>query len=123
MCSIPPSCENPDDSYVTIFHPVVSDARVLDPSHIKRFSMKMFTFTKDEEVLKDEVKYELIPKMRVLPSSHSSPVMNPSVRLQIFVHCDVEICDAHSQADGSCRGQCVKPAHQMNYRRERKRGK
>ncbi|XP_056284023.1 uncharacterized protein LOC130202475 isoform X2 [Pseudoliparis swirei] len=88
------SCENPDDSYVTIFHPVVSDARVLDPSHIKRFSMKMFTFTKDEEVLKDE----------------------------IFVHCDVEICDAHSQADGSCRGQCVKPAHQMNYRQERKRG-
>uniref|UniRef100_A0A8C2YVE1 ZP domain-containing protein n=1 Tax=Cyclopterus lumpus TaxID=8103 RepID=A0A8C2YVE1_CYCLU len=52
------SCENPDDSYVTIFHPVVSDARVLVPSHIKRFSMKMFTFTKDKEVLKDEVKYE-----------------------------------------------------------------
>uniref|UniRef100_A0A8C3GAS4 Zona pellucida protein AX 1 n=1 Tax=Cyclopterus lumpus TaxID=8103 RepID=A0A8C3GAS4_CYCLU len=51
-------CENPDDSFVTIFHPVVSDARVLVPSHIKRFSMKMFTFTKDEEVLKDEVKYE-----------------------------------------------------------------
>uniref|UniRef100_A0A8C3AVZ2 Zona pellucida protein AX 1 n=1 Tax=Cyclopterus lumpus TaxID=8103 RepID=A0A8C3AVZ2_CYCLU len=81
-------CENPDDSYVTIFHPVVSDARVLVPSHIKRFSMKMFTFTKDEE---------------------------------IFVHCDAEICDSHSQADGSCRGQCVQPAHQMNYRRELKR--
>ncbi|TNN45207.1 Tetratricopeptide repeat protein 32 [Liparis tanakae] len=87
------SCENPDDSYVTIFHPVASDARVLVPSHIKRFSMKMFTFTKDEAVLKDE----------------------------IFVHCDVEICNAHSQADGSCRGQCVQPAYQMNYRRERKR--
>ncbi|XP_034383778.1 uncharacterized protein LOC117727526 [Cyclopterus lumpus] len=80
-------CENPDDSYVTIFHPVVSDARVLVPSHIKRFSMKMFTFTKDEAVLKDE----------------------------IFVHCDAEICDSHSQAAGSCRGQCVQPAHQMNY--------
>ncbi|XP_034383777.1 uncharacterized protein LOC117727525 [Cyclopterus lumpus] len=85
-------CENPDDSYVTIFHPVVSDARVLVPSHIKRFSMKMFTFTKDEEVLKDE----------------------------IFVHCDAEICGSHSQAAGSCRGQCVQPAHQMNYRQERK---
>uniref|UniRef100_A0A8C3AUD5 Zona pellucida protein AX 1 n=1 Tax=Cyclopterus lumpus TaxID=8103 RepID=A0A8C3AUD5_CYCLU len=85
-------CENPDDSFVTIFHPVVSDARVLVPSHIKRFSMKMFTFTKDEEVLKDE----------------------------IFVHCDAEICDSHSQAAGSCRGQCVQPAHQMNYRQERK---
>ncbi|XP_056284163.1 zona pellucida sperm-binding protein 2-like [Pseudoliparis swirei] len=84
------SCENPDDSYVTIFHPVVSDDRVFVPSHIKRFSMKMFTFTKDEEVLKDE----------------------------IFVHCDAEICDRHSQVDGSCRGQCFQAAHQMNYRRE-----
>ncbi|KAM9339235.1 uncharacterized protein ABDE67_016894 [Symphorus nematophorus] len=48
------SCENHDDSYVTIFHPVVSDTRVAVPSHVKRFSIKMFTFTKDEEVLKDE---------------------------------------------------------------------
>ncbi|TNN62611.1 Macrophage-expressed gene 1 protein [Liparis tanakae] len=87
------SCENPDDSYVTIFHPVVSDARVLVPSHIKRFSMKMFTFTKDEEVLNNE----------------------------IFVHCDAEICDSHSQADGSCRGQCVQHAHQMNYSQQGKR--
>ncbi|TNN77988.1 Zona pellucida sperm-binding protein 2 [Liparis tanakae] len=81
------------DGYVTIFHPVVRDARVLVPSHIKRFSMKMFTFTKDEAVLKNE----------------------------IFVHCDADICDSHSQADGLCRGQCVQPAQQMNYRRERKR--
>ncbi|TNN24966.1 Zona pellucida sperm-binding protein 2 [Liparis tanakae] len=92
---MPPSCENHDDSYVTVFHPVVRDARVLVPSHSKRFSMKMFTFTKDEEVLKNE----------------------------IFVHCNADICDSHSQADGSCRGQCVQPTHQMNYRRERKRGK
>lgn len=35
----------------------MSDARVTIPTHIKRFSVKMFTFTKDEEVLKDEVKY------------------------------------------------------------------
>lgn len=47
---------NQDDSYVTVFLPVASDARVAVPSHVKRFSMKMFTFTKDEEVLKDEVK-------------------------------------------------------------------
>ncbi|XP_068433145.1 zona pellucida protein AX 1 [Clinocottus analis] len=85
-------CGNPDDSYMTSFHPVVSDARVLVPSHIKRFSMNMFTFTKDEEVLKDE----------------------------IYVHCDAVICDMHSQADGSCRGQCVQPTHQMNYRQEMK---
>uniref|UniRef100_UPI0037E90789 uncharacterized protein n=1 Tax=Semicossyphus pulcher TaxID=241346 RepID=UPI0037E90789 len=72
------SCENHDDGYVTLFHPVVSDARVTVPSHVKRFSIKMFTFTKDEEVLKDE----------------------------IYVHCDAVICDTNSRADGYCRGQC-----------------
>ncbi|TNN86475.1 Zona pellucida sperm-binding protein 2 [Liparis tanakae] len=114
------SCANPDDSYVTIFHPVVRDARVLVPSHIKRFSMKMFTFTKDEAVLKNEVTYA----QGALATSHGGCVINPSVHtLQIYVHCDAEICDSHSQADGSCRGQCVQPAHQMNYRQERKRGK
>ncbi|KAF7662030.1 hypothetical protein LDENG_00247620 [Lucifuga dentata] len=75
------SCENLDDSYVTVLHPVVSDARVAIPSHIKRFSLKMFTFTKDEEVLKD----------------------------QIYVHCDAVICDVNSSKDSTCRGQCVDP--------------
>ncbi|KAJ4928998.1 hypothetical protein JOQ06_004619 [Pogonophryne albipinna] len=82
------SCENRNDSYATIFHPVVSDSRVLVPSHIKRFSVKMFTFTKDDEVLKD----------------------------QIYVHCDAVICDTSSQADGSCRGQCVHPPGQSYSR-------
>nr|XP_046229503.1 uncharacterized protein LOC124050741 isoform X2 [Scatophagus argus] len=74
-------CENLDDSYVTMFHPVQSDTRVAIPSHVKRFSVKMFTFTKDKEVLKDE----------------------------IYVHCDAVICDTNSQADPACRGQCVHP--------------
>ncbi|KAK5930031.1 hypothetical protein CesoFtcFv8_000284 [Champsocephalus esox] len=81
-------CENRNDSYATIFHPVVSDSKVLVPSHIKRFSVKMFTFTKDDEVLKD----------------------------QIYVHCDAVICDTSSQADGSCRGQCVHPPGQSYSR-------
>uniref|UniRef100_A0A3Q1GQ48 Zona pellucida protein AX 1 n=1 Tax=Acanthochromis polyacanthus TaxID=80966 RepID=A0A3Q1GQ48_9TELE len=68
-------CGNRDDSYMTTFHPVVSDTRVAVPSHIKRFSMKMFAFIKDEAVLKDE----------------------------IFVHCDAVICDTNSQDDGACR--------------------
>ncbi|XP_042359781.1 zona pellucida protein AX 1 [Plectropomus leopardus] len=84
------SCENSEDSYLTIFHPVVSDARVSVPSHIKRFSVKMFTFTQEEEVLKDE----------------------------IYVHCDAVICDTNSQADGSCRGQCVQPAGFGNSRHQ-----
>uniref|UniRef100_A0AAQ5Y1K4 ZP domain-containing protein n=1 Tax=Amphiprion ocellaris TaxID=80972 RepID=A0AAQ5Y1K4_AMPOC len=75
------SCENSDDSYTTTFHPVMSDTRVAVPSHVKRFSIKMFAFIKDEAVLKDE----------------------------IFVHCDAVICDTNSQADGACRGQCVHP--------------
>ncbi|XP_034088382.1 zona pellucida sperm-binding protein 2-like [Gymnodraco acuticeps] len=82
------SCENRNDSYATIFHPVVSDSRVLVPSHMKRFSVKMFTFTKDDKVLKD----------------------------QIYVHCDAVICDTSSQADGSCRGQCVHPPGQSYSR-------
>ncbi|KAM8832525.1 uncharacterized protein AB9W97_003641 [Spinachia spinachia] len=85
-------CENPDDIYVTVFHPVVSDSRVLFPSHIKRFSMKMFTFTKEKAVQKDE----------------------------IYVHCDSVICDTSSRADGSCRGQCVQPTRHSNARPERK---
>ena len=49
------SCENLEDRYVTVFHPVVSDQRVVVPSLIKRFSIKVFSFVKDKEVLRDEV--------------------------------------------------------------------
>ncbi|XP_058469804.1 zona pellucida protein AX 1 isoform X2 [Solea solea] len=93
------SCGNQDDSYVTIFHPVVSDARVVVPSHVKRFSTKMFTFVQDDEVLKDE----------------------------IYVHCDALICDTSNQADGACRGQCAHPGmnpsgHQrVKVKREQRR--
>ncbi|KAM8832949.1 uncharacterized protein AB9W97_003803 isoform 2-T2 [Spinachia spinachia] len=87
-------CENPDDIYVTVFHPVVSDSRVLFPSHIKRFSMKMFTFTKEKAVQKDE----------------------------IYVHCDSVICDTSSRADGSCRGQCVQPTRHSNARQYEGKG-
>lgn len=49
------SCENNEDTYVTIFHPTTNDARIPFPSHVKRFSIKMFTFTKEDEVLRDKV--------------------------------------------------------------------
>ncbi|XP_060907869.1 uncharacterized protein LOC132984874 [Labrus mixtus] len=84
------SCENHDDSYVTLFHPVVSDSRITIPSHVKRFSIKMFTFTRDEAVLKDE----------------------------IYVHCDAVICDVDSRADGSCGGQCVQTAEENTSRHQ-----
>ncbi|XP_035000615.2 uncharacterized protein LOC118099918 [Hippoglossus stenolepis] len=81
------SCENRNDSYVTVFHPVTMDTRVAVPSHVKRFSMQMFTFTEDEEVLKDE----------------------------IYVHCDAVVCYANGDADDSCRGQCVNPTGMKPY--------
>ncbi|KAG7270503.1 hypothetical protein CRUP_032799 [Coryphaenoides rupestris] len=71
------SCENLEDSYVTIFHPVVSDSRVVVPSHFKRFSIKAFAFVQDKTVSKD----------------------------QIYVHCDAVICDSNAR-DGVCSGQC-----------------
>ncbi|KAK2856122.1 hypothetical protein Q5P01_004857 [Channa striata] len=72
------SCENEDDSYVTVFLPVVSNRRIPIPSHIKRFSVKMFTFTRDEQVFRDE----------------------------IYIHCDAVICDTNGKGDGACSGQC-----------------
>ncbi|XP_069014804.1 uncharacterized protein [Embiotoca jacksoni] len=86
------TCENHDDSYVTVFHPVMRDARVKIPSQIKRFSMKMFTFINGNNVLKD----------------------------QIFVHCDSVLCVANSQADGACRGQCVRPSSMRSSTHQRK---
>ncbi|KAK5919118.1 hypothetical protein CgunFtcFv8_023040 [Champsocephalus gunnari] len=58
------------------------------PYTAKDAVFEMFTFTKDDEVLKD----------------------------QIYVHCDAVICDTSSQADGSCRGQCVHPPGQSYSR-------
>uniref|UniRef100_A0A3Q4HYP3 Zona pellucida protein AX 1 n=1 Tax=Neolamprologus brichardi TaxID=32507 RepID=A0A3Q4HYP3_NEOBR len=42
------SCENRDDTHVTVFHPVKDNIAM--PSHVKRFSMRMFTFTNDNEI-------------------------------------------------------------------------
>ncbi|XP_036406036.1 zona pellucida protein AX 1 [Megalops cyprinoides] len=73
------SCENLDDPYHTIFHPVSANSRVQFPSHFKRFEIKMFSFTTDHVALTG----------------------------QIFVHCDVVICDASSSADRLCSMACM----------------
>uniref|UniRef100_A0A8C7R994 ZP domain-containing protein n=1 Tax=Oncorhynchus mykiss TaxID=8022 RepID=A0A8C7R994_ONCMY len=72
-------CENPGDPYRVVFHPVVADARVHFPPHVKRFEVYMFSFAEDAGE----------------PSG------------QVFVHCDVVICDASSPSGGPCSGQCV----------------
>ncbi|XP_058844877.1 uncharacterized protein LOC117412519 [Acipenser ruthenus] len=73
------SCENSADTYKTVFHPVSSNARVVFPSHLKRFEVKMFSFTRDRTALKG----------------------------QIYFHCGVVICDANRQSDSLCRRQCI----------------
>uniref|UniRef100_A0A8C7HUW4 ZP domain-containing protein n=1 Tax=Oncorhynchus kisutch TaxID=8019 RepID=A0A8C7HUW4_ONCKI len=40
-------CENPEDPYSVVFHPVEADARVRFPPHVKRFEAYMFSFAGD----------------------------------------------------------------------------
>uniref|UniRef100_A0A3Q4I1S0 ZP domain-containing protein n=1 Tax=Neolamprologus brichardi TaxID=32507 RepID=A0A3Q4I1S0_NEOBR len=67
------------DPHNVVFHPVWTDARVQYPSHFKRFEVQMFAFTENEEDL--------------------SP--------QVFVHCDVVICDSRNPLGGICNGQLL----------------
>ncbi|CAB1342683.1 unnamed protein product, partial [Coregonus sp. 'balchen'] len=67
----------PEAPYRVVFHPVVADARVHFPSHIKRFEVQMFSFAKDLDYLSG----------------------------QLFVHCVEVICDTNSPSD-LCSGQC-----------------
>ncbi|XP_029281423.1 uncharacterized protein LOC115003673 [Cottoperca gobio] len=71
-------CANPRDPQPVIFHPVVLDARVNYPSNFKRFEIPMFAFAQDKDDL----------------------------RHQVFVHCDVVICDVRNPVDRACNVQC-----------------
>lgn len=102
-------CGNQDDSYMTVFHPVIGDSRVPVPSHFKRFSIKMFTFTRDDEVLKDEVCY-VMKFVSAIWFIHIQMFIYIFWNVpQIHVHCDALICDTSSNADSACRGQCSTP--------------
>ncbi|XP_056284521.1 uncharacterized protein LOC130202792 [Pseudoliparis swirei] len=71
-------CANPKDPYQVIFHPVLPDARVHYPANFKRFEIPMFAFAKDKD----------------------------NLSRQVFVHCDVVVCDARSAVDRACNVQC-----------------
>ncbi|XP_071396804.1 uncharacterized protein [Centroberyx affinis] len=71
-------CANPVDPYQVLFHPVWPDARVQHPSHFKRFEVQMFAFAMDQE----------------------------NLSRQLFVHCDVVICDVTRPMGGQCSRQC-----------------
>ncbi|MGH0190523.1 UNVERIFIED_CONTAM: hypothetical protein FKN15_047263 [Acipenser sinensis] len=73
------SCENSADEYLTIFHPVSSNARVLFPSHLKRFEVKMFSFTSGRDAQKG----------------------------QIYFHCSVVTCDSNRPSDSLCSRRCI----------------
>lgn len=45
---------NLDDHYETIFHPVIPNS-VPNPSHLKRFEIKMFTFVLNDVVFQEQV--------------------------------------------------------------------
>ncbi|XP_077147580.1 zona pellucida sperm-binding protein 2-like isoform X1 [Ranitomeya variabilis] len=79
------SCEH-NEPYLTIFHPVRTNARVQFPSHLKRFEVKTFTFMDGGAAYSGE----------------------------IYFHCDVIICDSSNLAsDPVCTqmGSCI-PARQ-----------
>uniref|UniRef100_A0A3B3ZD43 ZP domain-containing protein n=1 Tax=Periophthalmus magnuspinnatus TaxID=409849 RepID=A0A3B3ZD43_9GOBI len=75
------SCANLEDRYLTQLLPVQKDSSVQIPAHVKRFSIKMFTFTREDQVLQE----------------------------QIHIHCDAVVCDSNDHTDGACRGQCAHP--------------
>nr|AAI69766.1 Egg envelope component ZPAX [Xenopus laevis]AAI69768.1 Egg envelope component ZPAX [Xenopus laevis] len=81
------SCEFVE-TYQTIFHPVAADSRVVYPSHLKRFEVKMFTFMNADRAYLGE----------------------------IYFHCSVIICDAvQLYTDPLCTKSCI-PARQRTGR-------
>ncbi|XP_070597242.1 uncharacterized protein [Erythrolamprus reginae] len=73
------SCENTEDSHQTIFHEVPNTS-VPNPTHLKRFEVKMFTFV----------------------------VNNQAVQGQVYFHCSAVICDStQSFSDALCIRNCI----------------
>ncbi|XP_028997903.1 uncharacterized protein LOC114850094 [Betta splendens] len=81
-------CANEADPYSVVFHPVWTDARVRNPSHFKRF----------------EVQTSAFPGNEVSGS-------------QVFVHCDVVICEARMPLGGVCNRQCPNTGNRKGHRR------
>ncbi|XP_061668544.1 uncharacterized protein LOC133496695 [Syngnathoides biaculeatus] len=68
-------CPNPVDPSQVVFHPVWENDRVEYPSHVKRFEVRMFAFAEDQNNLNE----------------------------QLYVHCDVEICDSRNRLSEACK--------------------
>ncbi|XP_034018728.1 uncharacterized protein LOC117503579 [Thalassophryne amazonica] len=81
-------CANPVEPYEVVFHPVWVNDRVTHPAHFKRFEIKMSAFTTNQDDLSRE----------------------------LFVHCDVVICDPRNPLGGVCTREC--PNEVKGQRRE-----
>ncbi|XP_057679147.1 uncharacterized protein LOC130907748 isoform X1 [Corythoichthys intestinalis] len=68
-------CPNPVDPNQVRFHSVLKDDRVAYPSHVKRFEVQMFAFAQDKD----------------------------NLNKQLYVHCDVEICDHQNRLSEVCK--------------------
>ncbi|KAF3850004.1 hypothetical protein F7725_019723 [Dissostichus mawsoni] len=71
-------CANSRDPHPVIFHSVLPKGRVNDPSNVKRFAVPMFAFAEDKD----------------------------NLNRQVFVHCEVVICDVRNPVDAACNVQC-----------------
>ncbi|XP_034086546.1 uncharacterized protein LOC117555699 [Gymnodraco acuticeps] len=69
-------CANSRDP--VIFHSVLPKGRVHYPSNVKRFEVPMFAFAEDKD----------------------------NLNRQVFVHCEVVICDVRNPVDAACNVQC-----------------
>ncbi|XP_067338951.1 uncharacterized protein [Channa argus] len=83
-------CANPAGSYQVVFHPVQPNARVKYPSNVKRFELQMFALAENQH----------------------------NVRHQLFVHCDVVICDSRNPLGGICTRRCPNKETQIRGRRQ-----
>ncbi|KAJ4920216.1 hypothetical protein JOQ06_027604 [Pogonophryne albipinna] len=72
-------CANSRDPHPVIFHSVLSKGRVNYPSNFKRFEVPMFAFAEDKD----------------------------NLNRQVFVHCEVVICDVRNPVDAACNVQCL----------------
>ncbi|KAK5903404.1 hypothetical protein CgunFtcFv8_007187 [Champsocephalus gunnari] len=70
-------CANSRDPHPVIFHSVLPKGRVHYPSNFKRFEVPMFAFAEDKD----------------------------NLNRQVFVHCEVVICDVRNPVDVQCSDQ------------------
>uniref|UniRef100_S4RE64 ZP domain-containing protein n=1 Tax=Petromyzon marinus TaxID=7757 RepID=S4RE64_PETMA len=73
------SCENANDNYLTVFHPVPHNSSVPFPQNVKRFEVKTFVFEMD---------------------------IGNDFQGQLFFHCSVVVCDAVN-FDDVCQMDCI----------------